>query len=106
MAETRWIGGSPFAEKKPVKKIALLSDVEITDEPYAPTVRAYHKKYLPTIKTMKPGQAIKCDPEMVKEIARAMNYHLKTLSNGEKLMVRSRKYHDDGRGRVWLLKAE
>ena len=23
MAETRWIGGSPFAEKKPIKKIEV-----------------------------------------------------------------------------------
>lgn len=104
--KTKFAGDTnPFtgkSTKRPFKAVDINS-LEIVDDPVQVNRAAVSAKYGELFAKMKPGQAIKCQPDEAGKIGHALNTWLK--KNGKKGSVKTcRRYEADGLGRVWLLK--
>lgn len=71
----------------------------VNDAPKATQVRAH--KYDANFAAMQPGQAIKCCPKEVDQVASAMKRYIGRT--GVKAHVKTAKDYGDGMARVWLM---
>ena len=91
---------------KSVRVKVAVHDLEITDDQPMARRTSGHTKYAPIFAKLKVGKCIACAPQDVGRIAKALDKHIKTLPNADAFKVRTTKrYPNDDRGRVWLLKA-
>lgn len=104
-AKTTWANGkNPLQPKRPFKAVDINS-LQIVDDPVQINRAAVSAKYGELFAKMKPGQAIKCQPDEAGKIGHALNTWLK--KNGKAGNVKTcRRYEADGLGRVWLLAPE
>lgn len=106
--KTRFAGDTnPFtgkSTKRPFKAVDINS-LQIVDDPVQVNRAAVSAKYGELFAKMKPGQAIKCQPDEAGKIGHALNTWLK--KHGKPGEVKTcRRYEKDGLGRVWLLAPE
>lgn len=109
VVQTAWVK-PPAPAGKPGRKTARTVQGEVNpdtlticDDPL-PAHRARPGcKYEAKFRPLKIGQAIKCQPTDVNRVANALR---KYLEASPALLVRSIRDYGDGKGRVWLVKAD
>lgn len=100
--KTTWATGkNPLKTKRPFKTVDVHS-LEIVTDPLPVTRATVTAKYEELFSKLKPGQAIKCQPDEAGKIGHALNTWL--AKKGKAGTVKTcRRYETDGLGRVWLL---
>lgn len=95
----------PKPGRKTARTVARAVDPDtmtICDDPMPAHRASPGCKYDATFGALKPGQAIKCQPDDVNRIANALRKYVEADAT---LVVRSIRDYGDGQGRVWLVKA-
>lgn len=103
--QTKFTGNiSPFTGKSTKQSVLVdTTTLKIVDDAYKPERARMAGKYDPIFSTMKFGQAVKCDPKEASKIATAMKKWAEKTKT--KIVVRATSsYHEDGQGRVWMLR--
>lgn len=104
--KTKYVGRNPFKPKAP-SKIVQVEGLEITNDPLPEKRIAAHKKYDELFASLKVGNALKCKPEEVTALARALRNWVEIQGKKDVLSVKQvMHYHTDKMGRVWLLNKE
>lgn len=92
---------TPERKKRPCKTVDIHS-LQIVDDPVQVNRATVSAKYGELFSKMKPGQAIKCQPDEAGKIGHALNTWLKKRGIPGNVKT-CRRYEADGLGRVWLL---
>lgn len=98
------------AERKTDRKQVDFVDpdkLQISDDPLPSIRQASEHKYKALFERLKPGKCIVCEGAQAGKIGHALSTYLKKKGDDARFKVRTTKYYEkDGKGRVWLLKAE
>lgn len=89
--------------KQPIKPTDP-STLSICNDPIPGHRASVAGKYEELLKSMKPGQAIKCTPAQVGSVAGAMRKYIE--NNNMAAMVKTIRNYGNGNARVWMLDAE
>lgn len=98
MIKTKWV--NPLTKTK--AKLVDVSSLVIVNDPIPVTRATVTAKYGELFRKLKPGQAIKCQPDEAAKIGHALNTWLKKTGKPGKVKTCCR-YESDGLGRVWLM---
>ena len=90
-------------QKKPTIKHGNLPKFEICTDPIVPR-RVPDGMYPKILKSLKPGECIKCSMDDVGRIANALRDHV--AKQMPDFCIKSTRDYGDGMGRVWLIKRE
>ena len=99
-----WPGQPAKTTTRAFKPVDIHS-LQIVDDPVQVNRATVSAKYDELFSKLKPGQAIKCQPDEAGKIGNALNTWLKKHSKPGTVKT-CRRYETDGLGRVWLLAPE
>lgn len=99
--KTAWTKDSPYKQKR---KDVPADSLQIEDTPWPGVIRSTASKYQHLFEAMRSGQCIACNSSESSAIAAAMRKHFK--SRGRNPIIRTQSKCEDGKGRVWLIRAD
>lgn len=101
-----WSGVKQSAKPKQKRNLVCVdvSTLQIVNDPMPTRRISIGLKYEGVFSKLKPGQAVKCQPDEAPKICNALSSWLKKKGRRDQYHIRSvSRYETDGLGRVWLI---